>query len=234
MAETEKTNTLTLLLLEGATSYHRWIYEQMKPFLRGGILEVGCGIGNLTEWLLQRGKVLATDVNEDYLDILRKKYQDHPNFIGAQIWDIRNDPAETFQHLFDTIVCSNVLEHIEDDDLVLKYYYELLSQGGRLVLLVPALKPIYNHLDRGLGHFRRYGRMELHEKLTRSGFKICDLTYFNIFGILGWFVNGTLFRRQLLPAGQVRMFNRMAPLLMRIEKTLPKWVGQSLIAVGEK
>jgi 2-polyprenyl-3-methyl-5-hydroxy-6-metoxy-1,4-benzoquinol methylase len=178
--------------------------------------------------------VLATDVNEDYLNILLKKYRGHPNLMGTQIWDIQEDPAKTFNRLFDTIVCSNVLEHIEDDDLVLRYYYELLSQGGRLVLLVPALKLIYNRLDRGLGHFRRYGRTELHRKLTRSGFKICNLKYFNMLGTLGWFVNGTLLRRQLLPAGQVRMFNRMAPLLMRIEKILPKWVGQSLIAVGEK
>ncbi|OGP76542.1 MAG: hypothetical protein A2V86_05085 [Deltaproteobacteria bacterium RBG_16_49_23] len=232
--ETERTNTLTLLLLEEAASYHQWIFEQMKPFLRGNILEVGCGIGNLTEWLLQRGKVLATDVNEDYLDIIREKYQSHPNLIGAQIWDIRKNPAETFHHIFDTIVCSNVLEHIEDDDMVLRHYYELLPPGGRLILLVPALKLIYNHLDRGLGHFRRYGREELMQKLTRRGFKIFELKYFNFFGILGWFVNGTLLRRQLLPAGQVRIFNRMVPLFMKIEKIIPKWVGQSLIAVGEK
>src|SRR4030067_413305 len=140
MMETERTNTLALLLLEEAASYHQWIFEQMKPFLRGNILEVGCGIGNLTEWLLQRGKVLATDVNEDYLDIIREKYQSHPNLIGAQIWDIRKNPAETFHHIFDTIVCSNVLEHIEDADMVLGHYYELLPPGGRLILLVPALK----------------------------------------------------------------------------------------------
>ncbi len=232
--ETERTNTLTLLLLEGATSYHRWIFEQMKPFLRGNILEVGCGIGNLTGWLLHQGRVLATDVKEDYLDIIREKYRDHPNLIRTLIWDIREDPAEIFHHHFDTIVCSNVLEHVEDDDLVLRHYYELLSSGGRLILLVPALKVLYNHLDRGLGHFRRYGRKELIQKLTHNGFKICHLKYFNLFGILGWFLNGTLLRRPLLPAGQIELFNRMVPLFIMIEKIIPKWVGQSLIAVGGK
>jgi hypothetical protein len=118
--------------------------------------------------------------------------------------------------------------------MVLRHYYELLPPGGRLILLVPALKLIYNHLDRGLGHFRRYERKELMQKLTRRGFKICELKYFNFFGILGWFVNGALLRKSLLPTGQVRIFNRMVPLFMKIEKIIPKWVGQSLIAVGEK
>jgi len=123
---------------------------------------------------------------------------------------------------------------VEKDDLVLTHFYRLLPPGGRLILLVPALKVLYNHLDKGLGHYRRYGRKELIQKLTYGGFTIRHLKYFNLFGVLGWFLNGTLLRRPLLPEGQVRVFNKMVPLFMKIEKIIPKWAGQSLIAVGEK
>ena len=52
MKDTEKTNTLTLFILEGAEAYHRWIFEKISPYLGEDILEVGCGIGNLTALLL--------------------------------------------------------------------------------------------------------------------------------------------------------------------------------------
>ena len=130
--------------------------------------------------------------------------------------------------------CSNVLEHVEDDAAVLSRVYRFLPQGGRLVLLVPALRILYNTLDRELGHFRRYTKRELAQKLKGSHFHICSLKYFNFFGIFGWFVNGTLLRRSLLPAGQVRKFNQFVPLMVQMERWVPTLIGQSLIAIGEK
>jgi len=234
MKDTEKTNTLTLFVLEEAEAYHRWIFEKIKPYLGEDILEVGCGIGNLTGLLLSQGKVFVADVNENYLRIVKDKYKNHSNLTGGLLWDIRQDPPKNLRTSIDTIVCSNVLEHITDDNYVLKSFHHLLPLGGRLIILVPALKVLYNVLDKGLGHFRRYSKEELIQKITGNGFRVCALRYFNLFGILGWFVNGTLLRRRLLPAGQIGIFNKMVPLFMRMERVVPTLVGQSLIAVGEK
>ena len=234
MKDTEKTNTLTLFVLEEAEAYHRWIFEKIKPYLGKDIFEVGCGIGNLTTFLLSKGRVIAADVNEDYLQTVENKYRSHPNLKGILTWDIQKGPPKTFSISIDTIVCSNVLEHIGDDNDALRKFYELLPVGGKLIILVPALKPLYNVLDKELGHFRRYSKEELIQKITGNGFRVCALRYFNLFGILGWFVNGTLLRRPLLPAGQIGIFNKMVPLFMRIEKAVPTVVGQSLIAIGEK
>lgn len=230
----EKTNTLTLSILEEAVAYHRWIFEKMRPYLGGNILEVGCGIGNLTRLLLSQGKVIATDVNESYLRTVEEKCRDHPNLKGALLWDIEKAPPANLELGVDTIVCSNVLEHIENDGAVLENFNRLLPIGGRLILLVPALKGLYNAFDKELGHLRRYSKKELTEKLMQSGFKVCSLRYFNLFGIVGWFVNGTLLRRRVLPAGQVGIFNTMVPFFTWMERVLPTFVGQSLIAVGEK
>ncbi len=230
----EKTNTFTLLLLEEAQAYQAWLFKQIRPFLQGDILEVGCGIGNLTGFFLSYGRVCATDVQEKYLEVIREKYGSHPQLIGTLVWDIRTSPFQHFQRSFDTLVCSNVLEHIEDDLTVLHHFYQILSARGRLVLLVPALKWLYNPLDQNLGHVRRYARKELATKMRQSGFRLLQLTYFNPFGMLGWFVNGSLLRRRLLPEQQVRVFNRFVPLFRFLEQFLPRWTGQSLIAIGEK
>lgn len=121
----------------------------------------------------------------------------------------------------DTTLCSNVLEHIEKDDAVLKIFFQLLPEGGRLIILDPALKGFYNVLDKELGHFRRYNTSEMAQKLIRNGFKICHLRYFNLLGMLGWFFNGTILRRHRLSTRQIRIFNRMVPLFIRIEKIIP-------------
>jgi SAM-dependent methyltransferase len=234
MKDTEKTNTLTLFILEGADAYNRWIFQKISPYLGKGVLEVGCGIGNLTGLLLHQGRVIATDVNQDYLRVVENKYCGHPNLQGVLFWDIRQYPARDLSASIDTIVCSNVIEHIEDDHSVLKNFYQLLPVGGKLIILVPALKLLYNVLDRQLGHFRRYSRGELIQKISENGFRVVALRYFNFFGILGWFINGTLLRKRLLPPRQVGIFNKLVPLFMRIERVVPTWIGQSLIVVGEK
>lgn len=232
--DTDRTNTMTLHILEEAVAYNRWIFEKIRPWLGKSILEAGCGIGNLTGLLLSHGRVIVADMNEGYLRIVENKFRGHPNLKKVLLWDIQQKPPENPGLLIDTIVCSNVLEHTEDDDAVLKNFYRLLPGGGRIIVLVPALKILYNVLDQELGHFRRYGKEELIQKFTLNGFKIRYLRFFNLFGIFGWFVNGTLLRRRFLSARQVRVFDRMVPFFIRVEKVVPTLVGQSLIAVGER
>jgi 2-polyprenyl-3-methyl-5-hydroxy-6-metoxy-1,4-benzoquinol methylase len=234
MKDTEKTNTLTLSILEGAEAYHRWIFDKFEPYLGEDILEVGCGIGNLTGLLLRQGRVVVTDVNKDYLQTVQDKLRGDSNLRGGFIWDIQQAPPKKLSTPIDTIVCSNVLEHIEDDNDALKNFYHLLPMGGKLIILVPALKVLYNVFDRQLGHFRRYSKKELIQKITGNGFRVVALRYFNLFGIFGWFVNGTLLKKRLLPARQVGIFNKMVPLFIKLEKVFPTLVGQSLIAVGKK
>ena len=164
----------------------------------------------------------------------RISFRGHPNLKKVFLWDIRRPPPQNLDDPVDSIVCCNVLEHIEEDEKTLGYFYQILPPGGRLILLVPALKWLYNSLDQGLGHFRRYRRRELHQKLKARGFKICRLTFLNGLGILGWFLNGTILRRRLLPARQVRIFNKLVPFFILFEKAIPTVVGQSLIAIGEK
>ncbi len=234
MMHTERNNNLTLFLLREAMAYHRWLFKKIQPYLGGDILEVGCGIGNLTGLLMSQGKVMVADVNEGYLRIVEDKYRDHPHLQGIFAWDLQQSPPQNLNRSFDTIICSNVLEHVEDDNAVLNNFYQLLPMKGKLIILVPALRALYNVLDRELGHFRRYDRKELIRKLTGNGFRICYLKYFNFFGTFGWFVNGTILKRRFLSAKQIRIFNKMVPLFIWMEKVIPTLVGQSLIAVGEK
>ena len=110
----------------------------------------------------------------------------------------------------------------------------VLARVERLLLLVPAERYLYGTFDRALGHYRRYERRPLHGLLVRSGFTVEKLRYMNVPGILGWFVNGRLLRRELLPKRQLALFNVLAPLFERIEAALPPPRGQSLVAICRK
>jgi 2-polyprenyl-3-methyl-5-hydroxy-6-metoxy-1,4-benzoquinol methylase len=234
MVDVEETNTLALSILEKADAYHRWVFGKVKGWLGERVLEVGCGTGNLTGLLLCERKVIASDVNPNYLRAVKDKFRDQANLTGTLQWDLKQTPPDSLRASIDTIVASNVLEHVRDDNAVLRRFHHLLPLGGKVIVMVPALKMLYNSLDRSLGHFRRYNKRELMTKLMRNRFSICYLTYFNLFGIFGWFLNGTLLHKRLLSEKQVRIFNTLVPAFMEIEKIIPTFVGQSLVIVGEK
>jgi hypothetical protein len=108
----------------------------------------------------------------------------------------------------------------------------LLQPGGRLVLLVPALRALHGTLDDALGHFRRYVPAELSAKLGVAGFRVHHVEYFNLAGVPGWWLAGRVLRRRLIPTGALRWYEALVP-LFRLERFLPWRIGQSLIAIGE-
>ncbi len=223
----------TLLRLSRAERYNRWMFEQLAPWLGQRVLEIGAGIGSFTRFLLDRPLALATDLNPRYLRILANTFERHTRVEVAPL-DLRTfDPAPLAARGIDTVVCLNVLEHVEDDRAALRRLHDALVPGGRLLLLVPAHPRLYGPIDRAVHHFRRYGRADLVGRLEEAGFHVERTIFFNRLGVLGWFVNGTLLRRRLVPGLQVRFQNLLVPLL-RAEARVPMPFGLSLIAIARR
>ncbi len=228
----QDTGVSTLLALSSLRRFNRWMYETVAPHLGNRVLEVGAGLGNITTFLAQRELVVATDISSLYLDYLRNRFGSRPN-VRIRYLDLADVPVEEFRRLeLDTIVCLNVLEHIEGDVSALERLRDVLAAGGKLILLVPAYQSLYGTLDRELGHYRRYSRKELQEKLRATGFRLLELQHFNAAGILGWAVNGLLLRRKKLPPFQLKLYNLLLP-LFKIERLFRLPFGLSLITVAE-
>jgi SAM-dependent methyltransferase len=221
----------TLERLAVAPKFNRWMFDRLRPWIGQRVLEVGSGIGNLSVFLQDRQRVVLTDAEPRYLERLRERFGGRASIDVARLCLPVVDGALAAER-FDTVICLNVLEHIEDDVASLTAMRGLLPPGGRLVLLVPALRALYGSLDRALGHCRRYTRVELIAKLRETGFVLRHLEYFNLAGIPGWWVTGRLLRRSLIPTASLRWYDALVP-LFRLERLLPWRIGQSLIAVGE-
>lgn len=223
----------TLLRLSRAERYNRWMFRQIAPHLGQRVLEIGAGIGTLTRYLVGRELVLATDLNPRYLRILANTFERHMRVQVLPLDLTDFDPAAFAPHRLDTVVCLNVLEHVEDDRRALRRLYDLLVPQGRLVLLVPAHRRLYGAIDRAIHHYQRYERAELVERVREAGFEVEQVRFFNRLGVLGWWVNSVLLGRTRVPGLQLRLQNFLVPLL-RAESALPLPFGLSLIAIGRK
>ena len=131
------------------------------------------------------------------------------------------------------MLCLNVLEHIEDDAAALRRMRDVLTPGGRAVLIVPASNSLYGEIDRGIGHYRRYDRSEIVQRMEQAGFTVEDASPFNVIGALGWYINSRLLRRTAVPGVQARLYDKLVP-LFRLEEPFKPSIGLSILVVGRR
>ena len=230
----DQVGAATLERMAAAPRFNRWMFERLRPWVGRRVLEIGAGIGNMSAFLVDEAgvdRLVLTDTEPYYLGRLRERFAGRPQVAVAELRLPGRDPRLAAERL-DTVVCLNVLEHIEQDGAALRAMRDLLQPAGRLLLLVPSLRALYGSLDEALGHFRRYVPDELQAKLQVAGFRVRHLEYFNLAGVPGWWLTGRVLRRRLIPAGALRWYEALVP-LFRLERFLPWRIGQSLIAIGE-
>lgn len=218
--------------LNEAKNYRSALLREFGPFLKGNVLEVGAGVGQLTEELRNRDAIktlCAVEPDEGFCEQIRAK-------LPGQV--VVHGTVENLdeRHGWDAILNVNVLEHIEQDEAELKNYRQLLADvNGHLCLFVPARPEIYAPIDRDFGHFRRYTRKELKSKLERAGFSIVRLRYYNLVGYFAWWLNFRVLGKRKFDRKAVRFFDRVVfPVVNWSETTISAPViGQSLLVIAK-
>lgn len=140
------------------------------------IVEFGAGTGALGEVMKQQHglKPICVEIDPKLIEILKSK--------GFQTYtDISLIPG-----LVNSIYTSNVLEHIENDTDALVSIKKKMLPGALLVIYVPALPFLFSEMDAKVGHYRRYTKKELLEKVSQAGFGIRDCYYNDCLGVLAW------------------------------------------------
>lgn len=221
-----------------AVNYHKWILDEFRPFLGKRLVEVGAGTGSFSELLLEESIESLTVIEpSEMFDFLKQNVS-------------QSDQAEVklYQNIFanvcdqiaseqkpDSILYINVLEHIEDDLFELTKIHRTLADGGKCFIFVPALMSLYGEFDRKIGHFRRYSKTELEEKCKKAGLKIIMSKYFDLSGIIPWWIKYKLLRSDSLESGAVTLYDKIAiPFISRFEKFIPAPIGKNILLVAEK
>jgi SAM-dependent methyltransferase len=223
----------TLLRMEAAPNYNAWLGRKFKGHLGKRVLEVGAGIGTISRILEPDLELLvALEVEAFYVERLKMLFRGKPH-VRPYLSDVSEAAWEKLaEERFDSIVLSNVLEHIDDDGRAVRNFRRVLQPGGKLLLLVPALPRLYGAMDEAVGHHRRYTEERLRDVIHENGFVVETLEWMNLAGVPAWFFNGRILRRRTLPPLQLRLYDTVAPLLAAAESRWKVPVGMTLFAVA--
>jgi SAM-dependent methyltransferase len=228
--QTASTEDFGFAALAEAKNYRRGLMEEFEPFLRGDVLEVGSGIGQMTQELAAVPaitSICALEPERKFFEMMTALNLKARCLCGT-VADLEDSPA------FDTMISVNVLEHIEDDFDELKRYKQRFKPGGHLCLFVPACPSIYAPIDQTFGHFRRYTYGELRKKLLAAGFQISRLHYYNSLGFFAWWLNFCVLKKMDVEISKVRFHDRVLfPVVHALEmKVMRPPFGQSLLAIA--
>lgn len=226
----------TLDVIADAHNFNKWMYETIRPYCNGSILEIGSGTGNISQFFINdNADITVSDIRSNYCDVLRAKFLNVKGVIQLDLTHSNFD-LEYGKYLgqFNSLFALNVVEHIKDHEVAIANCYKLLKPGGRLIILVPAYQNLYNRFDAELEHYRRYNREQLTDLFKKNQLKIVHSQYFNFVGIFGWYVSGKIQNNKTIPKNQMSIYNKLVPIIKFIDTLLFNRMGLSVIAVGEK
>ncbi len=228
----------TLEAIAGAPRFNEWMYRTTSKNLSGRILEIGSGIGNISEYYLaDKRDLVLSDIRDNYCDYLKQKFGDHPNCKAVVKIDlVHPNFEEEYKDLlktFDGLFALNVVEHIKEDTQALVNAKKLLRKGGRMVILVPAYQFLYNQFDKALDHYRRYSKSHLKKVFVDADVNIVRSQYFNFAGIFGWYVSGQILKKKIIPQGQMKLYNSLVPIFKIADKVILNQIGLSVIVEGD-
>ena len=217
--------------------------------MKGDVLEIGSGTGTISQRIVENSNlsssVTLTDLSQSYVQKLISRflaeYTDNKNdkkrkkvMVKKLDLNVENDYEIVGYDSYDSIVAINVLEHVQDDVFALQQLYNMLRNGGNIAVLVPCYKFLYNAIDTRIGHFRRYSKPELIDKLNASKFIVNRIFYFNVLGIIGWYFNGNVLRRAIINPRAVQVLDRLVPILRQFEILTRAGIGLSIICWASK
>lgn len=217
-----------------ATNYHTWIVEEFKSFLGHRVAEVGAGTGNFTGLLMKENieDLCAFEPSANMYHVLEERFKGKQN---VEISDhFLHDTGHQYDGYFDSIIYVNVLEHIKEDARELSAARNSLKEGGYFLGFVPALSWLYSDLDKKLGHVRRYKKQDLVTLVEQAGFNIIKVKYFDLAGIVPWFILFVLLKSSITGA-KVSLYDRaVVPFMKRMEGLITPPLGKNLLVIAKK
>lgn len=198
-----------------------WALKRYFPDARD-LLEVGCGTGFVLAGIQREFpeiQVSGTDVFSSALPFAAERL---PGVSLFQM-DARRMP---FSQEFDVIGLFDVLEHIQEDELVLSELFRSVRPGGGIMIAVPQHRFLWSIVDEYAFHKRRYQRSEMIRKVEAAGFQVLRVTSFVSFLLPLMLLSRVRYRlstRKFDPQAEFRL-GRAANTLLGFFMTMERWM----------
>ncbi len=220
--------------------YSDWMFHKYSDYIGKRIFDVGAGMGRMVSYYLPQAEtVIATDIFQKQVDYMNEIFDEFSAFSALKI-DILADDLTEYQESFDTVLCINVLEHLDDDELAIKRMYELLCREGHMIIMVPAFQKLFCQMDTNVSHYRRYDRGVLRQMAQKHGYNIVYNGYFNQLGIIPYYLKGKIKKNTSesfssdLNEYSGKIYNIASSILEPIERKFPPYFGLSELIIIEK
>lgn len=202
-------------LLKEARNYNRWLTDQVysaKPPGAARIADLGAGRGTFAEMLRERGlEIACVEPDPENQVILRQ------SGFSVQATLDEHEPES-----LDYVYTLNVLEHVPDDETLVRAIFSRLRKGGRLFIFVPAFPVLWSRLDDYVEHQRRYRRSPMVVMLCRAGFVLERARYADCLGFFAALFFGRNAKVEISPRS-IWFYDR---LLFPVSRFLDPVVGQ--------
>jgi SAM-dependent methyltransferase len=220
--------------LTGTPQYLSWLARRVRPHVGDEVLEIGAGIGNLTGRLMSRRMLyVAGEQDPLHLHALRNRFLRTPNVTIQKIDPELPADLAGLEECFDTVLCLNVMEHLEDPAAVLERLAATLKPGGAIVMLVPNVGALFGTLDRSLGHKRRYSAASARQLLQAGGFEVSSVESFNKVALLPWWLYSRVLHTHNISKLVLKIFDKSVWFWRRLDPAIP-CPGLSLLVVARK
>jgi SAM-dependent methyltransferase len=218
--------------LSAAKNYHRWILSKFEPYFGNTVAEVGAGIGTVSKLMLRSpGRTLiAFEPSPNMFPYLAESLQGETRARAINdCFEPRYVPDGV-----ESVVYINVLEHIADDRGELAKAYQALQPSGHLLVFAPAHNWLYSDFDRRIGHIRRYTKRGLVELVQGAGFELVKAQYFDIVGILPWYLSFVLLKGHPRKASVATYDKLVVPPMRLLESIVRPPIGKSVLLIARK
>src|SRR5882724_10957402 len=135
-------------------SLNHWMFERVKPYIRGRVMEIGSGTGDLAAVCFQdQISMYLSDEDETYRDLLNERFADEESLKGVMSVNLKDADFENryanYIGVFDTIVALDITKPVTIETLAISNCAKLLRKGGYLFIHLPVHTALYNGLDLG-------------------------------------------------------------------------------------
>jgi len=233
--------------LRAAEGFHFWFRARrelvlwaMRRYFAGAesFFEIGCGTGYVLAGIRDALPGLRLAASDLLLESLSRARERLPGVPLLQM-DVRR---ATFEEEFDLLGAFDVIEHVDEDRVVLRQMANALRPGGGLLLTVPQHAWLWNPFDEFSCHRRRYARADLVAKLRDAGFEVLRATSFFAWALPLLLIRARFPRSPYDPAAELRigrLANAACDAAARLERRLIRWgisfpLGGSLLLVARK
>lgn len=155
---------------------HRLVKSLVEDAVAGKkdavIVDVGCGTGGQMAALGNIGSVFGVEENATAISLAAKR-----GLRGLARMDWKYPALKS--NCADVVICSDFLEHLDDDVRALQDIADVLKVGGKLIVTVPSGQWLWSEHDAMLGHKRRYNRRNLRRAVETSGIRPVRVFPFN-------------------------------------------------------